>query len=158
MGGSHSTCGKNHVYEEINDKQFEQSSRRFDRKESTHTLDVRVEDLGKNGRGRLELAGEEWGNEDEKESPEDNNDWMTYMGWGQEDVKKMRTRKRGAISNVKFYENTENHIYDNETIEEVSDDDFELEKTPEIKTVKYKRCKSIDIKVLDAKDGETIEF
>ena len=158
MGGSHSSAGKNHIYEEINDSQFEQPNGRFDRKESTATLDVRVEDLGENGRRRFDQVSGEWGNDDDRGYVEGGDGWIQDMGWGHEDVRKMRTRKRGAISNVTFYENIESNIYDNDNITEANNDNFELEKTPETRTVKYKRCKSIDIKVLDAKDGEGIEF
>jgi len=159
MGGSHSTCTK-HIYEEINDKQFEQTnSGRFDRRESTATLDVKAEDLAKNGRRGYEQAFGEWGSDDRNNGWDEEPDWFINSGWGNQDIRRKRSRKRGAISNVTFYENIENHIYDDESITEGNDeDDFEIEKTAENKTVKYKRCKSIDIKVLDVKDGESIEF
>ena len=160
MGGNHSSAGKNHIYEEITDNQVVRSNSRFDRKESTATLDVRVEDLEKLERKRLEQTSGEWGDEDEGGDHRVGvgGGWCQDMGWGQEEVKKTRTRKRGAISNVTFYENVDSHVFGEDNIAEANNDDFELEKTGEMKTVKYKRCKSIDIKVLDSKNGESIEF
>eukprot|EP00091_Calanus_sinicus_P003763 TRINITY_DN13948_c0_g1_i1.p1 TRINITY_DN13948_c0_g1~~TRINITY_DN13948_c0_g1_i1.p1 ORF type:complete len:159 (-),score=38.63 TRINITY_DN13948_c0_g1_i1:46-522(-) len=158
MGGSHSSADKNHIYEEINEKQFEEMNGMFDRKESTATLDIRVEDLGEHRRRLFDQAEVEWGNEDDRGHVEGGDNWIQDIGWGHDDARKMRTRKRGDISNVTFYENIESNIYDNESIAEANNDSFELEKTPEIRNVKYERCKSIDIKVLDIKDGESIEF
>ena len=159
MGGNHSTCTK-HIYEEINDKQFEQTNiGKFDRRESTATLDVKAEDLAKNGRRGFEQAFGEWGNDDTHDNFDEEGDWFTNSGWGQQDLKPKRCRKRGAISNVTFHESIENHLYDNDSIAEgINEDEFQFEKTSENKPVKYKRCKSIDIKVLDVKDGESIEF
>ena len=159
MGGQHSTCTK-HIYEEINDKQFGQTNNgRFDRRESTATLDVKAEDLAKNGGRGFEQAFGEWGNDDRNDDFDEECDWFTNSGWGQQDIKPKRSRKRGAISNVTFHESLEHHLYDNDSIAECNDEDeFQFEKSTENKPVKYKRCKSIDIKILDVKDGESIEF
>merc|ERR1712228_289729 len=154
MGGNQSSMGKKHIYEEINDKHSFMPGGRFDRKESIATLDVKVEDLGETGRRMFDQVKEEWGNdEDEQGSSEER---LQYMGWGQNDIRKMRSRKRGVVSNVTFYENVESHIYENDDAND--DDDFKLDKPSDPRIPKYKRCKSIDIKVLDNKIGESIEF
>eukprot|EP00092_Neocalanus_flemingeri_P015571 GFUD01016855.1.p1 GENE.GFUD01016855.1~~GFUD01016855.1.p1 ORF type:complete len:154 (-),score=43.93 GFUD01016855.1:90-551(-) len=153
MGGSHSSAGSTHIYQEIGESQAVQP--RFDRRESTATLDIRVEDWADLGRRRMEQAGEEhWDNEDGG----DGGGWCQDMGWGEEDVRTTRTRKRGAISNVTFYENIDKQNIDNNNVAEANVKDVYFDKTEKMKPVKYKRCKSIDIKVLDVKDGESIEF
>ena len=158
MGGNQSSAGKKHIYEEITDAHTKVGRTASGRRESTATLDVRVEDLAEMGRMRYGQANVEWGEDVAEGLDRHRGGWCQEQGWAHEDVRKTRTRKRAAISNVTFYENVDNIIYGEDNIPAADYDDSEGDEFKEVQTVKYKRCRSIDIKVLDSKEGENIEF
>merc|ERR1711936_1179110 len=60
MGGNLTTTCKNHIYEEISDNHGSYANGRFNRRDSTATLDVKADEWGDFNKKKINLADRDW--------------------------------------------------------------------------------------------------
>ena len=137
MGNGHSlACGKNHIYDKI-DENMTVKSMMGNRKESITTLDVKINDLDKMEKQKgTEDSAEDWTNKAA-------DDWFQEKCWSQQQFRK----REDILYNIFMLESGENHL-----------DGIHLLRPKRGSEVHYGRLASLDVSVLDNVKSENNYF